>query len=196
MPRIAPLARDDLAEFEPFFQIVEQAMGFVPASLLTMGRNPELLRSFAGLTGTVLAGSRLPADLVQLVAFVASRAAGCAYCQAHTAHGAHRAGVSTEKLDAAFDVDRSPLFDGRERAALGLARDAALVPNAVRDAHFDALREHFSEEEIVDLVAVISLFGWLNRWNDSVATELEASPRAFARNHLAPHGWDAGKHGR
>jgi len=59
MPRIAPLSLEALAEFEPFFELVEQAVGFVPASLLPMGRSPGLLRPFAGLTGTVLAGSRL-----------------------------------------------------------------------------------------------------------------------------------------
>ena len=58
-------------------------------------------------------------------------------------------------------------------------------------------REALAEfEPLFDLVAVIALFGWLNRWNDSVATELQASPLAFARDQLAPHGWDAGKHGR
>jgi len=195
MPRIEPLRREELSEFEPFFRIVEQGMGFVPTSLLTMGRRPELLRAFAGLTATVLAGGSLPADLKQLVAFVASRAAGCAYCQAHTSHSAHRAGVPPEKLDAAFAFETSELFDARERAALRLARDAALVPNEATDAHFETLRDQFSQDEIVDLVAVIALFGWLNRWNDTVATELESSPLAFARRQLSAHGWDAGKHG-
>lgn len=195
MPRLAPLSREALDEFEPFFQIVEQSMGFVPRSLYTMGRRPELLRAFAGLTGTVLAGSSLGPELTQLVAYVTSRAAGCAYCQAHTSHSAHRAGASAEKIEAAFAFETSPHFDERERAALRLARDAAFVPNETTEAHFEALRAQFGEEEIVDLVAVISLFGWLNRWNDTLATELEDAPAAFASQHLAPGGWQRGKHG-
>ena len=75
-----------------------------------------------------------------------------------------------------------------------LARDAALVPNAVKPGHFEALREHFNDTEIVELVAVISLFGFLNRWNDTMATALEAEPLAFAERELAPGGWRAGKH--
>jgi hypothetical protein len=43
-------------------------------------------------------------------------------------------------------------------------------------------------------VAVISLFGWLNRWNDTMATELEDEPLAFASQHLTANGWSAGKH--
>ncbi len=194
MPRVAPLTRESLAEFEPFFQMVEQAMGFVPTSMLTMGRRPELLRAFAGLSGTVLAGGTLEPGLKSLVSYVASRAAGCAYCQAHTGHTAHRNGVSEEKLRAAFEYETSPLFDDKERSALRVAQYAALVPNAVEDAHFEALREHFSDEEIVEIVSVIALFGYLNRWNDTMATTLEQSPLAFGEKALGETGWRAGKH--
>ena len=194
MPRVAPLPRGGLSEFEPFFQMAEQAMGFVPASLLTMGRNPALLQAFAGLTGTILAGGELDPGLRALVSYVASRAAGCAYCQAHTGHTAHRNGVSEEKLQAAFEYETSPLFDERERSALRVAQYAAAVPNAVEDAHFDALRRHFSDEEIVEIVSVIALFGFLNRWNDTMATTLEQTPRQFGEKLLGEAGWQVGKH--
>lgn len=194
MPRVQPLSREELAEFEPFFSMIEQAMGFVPNSMLTLGRCPELLRAFAGLSGQVLGGGSVPPELKQLVAYVASHAAGCQYCQAHTAHGAEQRGVDSAKIEAAFLFEESPLFSEAERAALRLARDAALVPNEAGPGHFEALREHFSDEEIVELVAVISLFGWLNRWNDTMATELESGPLAFASEHLAPGGWRVGDH--
>ena len=131
MPRVAPRDRGELAEFEPFFGILESAMGFVPRSLLTMGRWPELLRAFSGLSGTVLAGGSVAPGLKQLVAFVTSNAAGCRYCQAHTSHSAERAGVPQEKIDAAFEFETSELFDDAERAALRLARDAGRVQKAV-----------------------------------------------------------------
>ena len=54
------------------------------------------------------------------------------------------------------------------------------VSNGPLPYHFAALREHYSEREIVQIVAVISLFGFLNRWNDTMATQLEASPVEFA----------------
>ena len=195
MAHVEPLPRSELAEFEPFFGIVEQVMGFVPNSMLTMGRNPELLRAFAGLSGQVLGPGKLSPELKQLVAFVSSAATGCRYCQAHTSSSAARAGASPEKIDAAFAFDTSPLFDDRERAALRLARDASLVPNESGPEHFEALRTHFDESEIVELMSVISLFGWLNRWNDTMSTALEEEPLGFAQGQLAKHGWDAGAHG-
>jgi alkylhydroperoxidase family enzyme len=124
---------------------------------------------------------------------VASSAAGCRYCQAHTSHAAEKAGAG-EKLAAVWDFEISPLFTEAERAALRLARDAALVPNQATDAHFSELRRHYSDAEILELVAVVSLFGFLNRWNDTLATRLEPGPRRFAERELAGRGWEVGKH--
>ena len=194
MPNVQPLSREDLAEFEPIFKIVEGTMGFVPRSMLTMGRRPDILRGFAALSMAVLGGGTVDRTLRQLVAMIASVSAGCRYCQAHTSTTAARSGASQEKVEAVFDFETSPLFDDAERAALRLARDAALVPNATTPEHFADLRQHFSDEEIVEIVATISLFGWLNRWNDTMATELEAEPTTFASGALASHGWEPGKH--
>ena len=194
MPRVKPLDRKDLAEFEPFFEVIEQTMGFVPNSMLTLGRAPDLLTAFSGLAGTVLMSGKLAPDLKQLVAFVASNAAGCRYCQAHTSHSARRLGVDAAKIDATFEFETSDLFTDAERAALRLARAASVVPNETNDEHFAALRPYFGDEEIVELVAVISLFGWLNRWNDTMATALERGPLAFAASELGDRGWSAGKH--
>ncbi len=194
MPRIPALKREELAEFEPYFELVEQTMGFVPNSMFTMGRRPEILRGFAGLAGSVLGPGQLGGELKQLVAFVASNAAGCRYCQAHTSHSAVRQGASVEKLLAAFDFASSDLFSEAERAALRLANDAAIVPNTVSDAHFEALQRHFTPEQIVELVAVVSLFGWLNRWNDTIATTLEPPALSFANDTLGKKGWRPGNH--
>jgi uncharacterized peroxidase-related enzyme len=195
MSHVPPVPREDLGEFEPFFQMAEASMGFVPRSLYVMGRRPEILRPFSMLAGAVIGPGTVDPGLKQLVAYVASNASGCRYCQAHTSAHAARFGVPPAKIEHAFEFDTQPDFTPAERAALRLARDAAVVPNAVTAGHFAALREHFDEEQIVELVAVVALFGWLNRWNDTFATELEDAPRRFAARHLAGAGWEVGKHG-
>ncbi len=196
MPHVRPLDREELAQFEPYFQVAEQMMGgFVPRSLFTMGRRPEILQAFMMLAGAVNGPGTVDAGLKQLVAYVASNAAGCRYCQAHTAAHAAHAGIDAEKIEHAFEFETHPAFSAAERAALRLARDSALTPNLVEAEHFAALRRHFDEPQIVELVAVSALFGFLNRWNDTMATELEGVPRGFAERHLAESGWQVGKHG-
>lgn len=194
MPNVQPVKRDELREFKTFFDTVEDAMGFVPNSLPTMAHRPDLLRAFAALSAAVLRGGDVDPGLKQLVALVASTASGCRYCQAHTASSAVRSGISTEKLDAVYEFETSALFDDAERAALRLARDAGIVPNCTSPEHFVELRKHFRNGEIVEIVATISLFGFLNRWNDTMATELESEPLHFASANLTGHGWQPGKH--
>jgi uncharacterized peroxidase-related enzyme len=195
MPHVQPLAREALGQFEPFFQMAEQMMGgFVPNSLFTMGHRPEILQAFMALAGVVNGPGTVDSGLKQLVAYVASNAAGCRYCQAHTSTHAAHAGVPGEKIEHAFEFETHPVFSDAERAALRLARDSALVPNLVEAGHFEALRRHFDEPQIVELVAVCALFGFLNRWNDTMSTELESAPRAFAEEHLGSSGWEVGKH--
>ena len=75
-----------------------------------------------------------------------------------------------------------------------MAQCAGSVPNAVTDDDMDALKRHFDEDQIVELVGVVCLFGWLNRWNDTMATPLEERPIAFGERHLAQSGWDPAKH--
>ena len=79
-----------------------------------------------------------------------------------------------------FEFETSPLFNDAERAVLRVAWHGALQPNAVTDEDIEALTTHFSDREIVEIVAVLSLYGFLNRWNGTLNTELEAQPAAFA----------------
>jgi len=187
--------REELSEHEGLFQLVESMMGFLPNSMLAMARNKPLLDAFAGLGAAVWAPGRVSDELKAMVSFVASRSAGCQYCMAHTAHSAvEKRGVAQEKFDAIWEYETSPLFTPAERAALVVAQGAGHVPNAVTDEDFTELRKHFSDDEIIEIMAVISMFGWLNRWNDTLSTPLEGEPVGFAKDHLTQHGWTGKGH--
>lgn len=195
MPRIDPLPREDLAELNEALQFVEASMGFVPNSMPTMARVPGLLEGFLALGRGALGNDLLPNDLKQLIALVTSMSGGCRYCQAHTGHSAERLGVSAEKLDAVWTFESSDLFTEAEKAALSLAFAAGQVPNGTTDDHLTRLKQHWSDEQITAVVAVIAMFGFLNRWNDTMATQLEEDATHFGETHLASHGWELGKHG-
>ncbi len=195
MTRVKPLAREDLAEFEQGLAMTESVMGFVPNSLLTMARVPGLLPNFQGLARTILGNELIDGGLTQMIALVTSVATGSRYCQAHTGHSAERAGVPAAKLAAIWEFETSDHFDAAERSALRVAFHAGQSPNAATDADFAELGEHYSDEQIAAIVAVCALFGYLNRWNDTMATTLEADPAAFGERALSGVGWEVGKHG-
>ena len=194
MTQISKKERQELPALAPMLDMVEAGMGFVPNSMLTMAHWPELLGAFGGLGATILQTGDIEPELKQLIALVSSRASGCNYCQAHTSHSAHRAGVAEAKIAAAFEFEQSPLFSDRERVALRFGWHAAMQPNATEPSDFAALKQFFSEREVVEIVAVVSLFGFLNRWNDTMATELEPQAVEFGNRALAESGWNRGKH--
>ena len=184
-----------LVELADELALATAAMGFEPNSLKIMAHRPDILRGFLALSAAVLGpNAALAPALRQMIAHVASAAAGCNYCRAHTAHGAHEHGVADEKIAALWSYQTDPQFSEAERAALALAQAGASHPNGATQAHFDALQGYFSDAEICEIVAVIATFGFLNRWNDTLATELEDSPLAYAESHLVGNGWKPGRH--
>lgn len=64
-------------------------------------------------------------------------------------------------------------FSEAKRAALDFALATSLIPNGVYDAVAINLRKYWNEGEIVEILSVIALFGYLNRWNDSMATDID-----------------------
>lgn len=199
MARMEPIAVEDCEddELRTMFEHFVRTLGFVPNSLLTMQRVPGIAKAVIGLNRAVFdPAGRVDLGLKRLVAHMASYAAGCMYCRAHTTVSATRHGIDDAKMAAIYEYRTSALFDDRERAALDFALDAGSVPNGVTDESYARLREHWSEEEVVELLGVVCMFGVFNRWNDSMATPLEAEPLSRAGELLGDRGWEPGKHAR
>jgi len=194
MANMQPLRREDHPELEDLFALYDDTMSFVPNSLFTMARRPEILGAFSELITQIWRTGTVPVGLKPLVAIVASTAAGCRYCQAHETVDAKMRGVPEEKIAEIWDFERSDLYSEAERSALRFARDASVVPNEITPEHFVELRRHWDDGEIVEILAVVGLFGFLNRWNDSMATDLEVIPAALASDTIGRHGWEPGKH--
>ena len=181
--------RENFSDQEDLFKVIEGFMGYLPNSHLSMAVNPQLNESFAALAGTIFSSQKIDTGLMQLIALASSLSSGCKYCQAHTSHGAHQAGVNEEKINDILRYQESSHYDDSEKAVLDLAFAAGKTPNQAGQEHFDNLLKYFSKEQIIDMVAVISLFGFLNRWNDTLGSHLEDVPNSFVEEKLKPLGW-------
>ena len=179
IPRLAPDAIPDAAK--PLIEAGTQVMGFRMNDGVDMARSPAILEGVSHMLGAIYGPGALDPQFKRLVGYVASTAAGCRYCQQHTAHGAHGQGVEAEKIGDAWLYETSPLFTDAERAALKVAHLGSLTPSEVTDEDFEAMRVHFSDEECLEVVAVISMFGFLNRWNAVMDTEVEDVPADYAK---------------
>ena len=194
MGHVAPKRREELEHLEPLFAAYEQIMGLVPTTVLTMTHVPGLAEAYAGMAHAAAMNGLISEELTQMAAHVTSAAAGCRYCQAHTVAHAEHLGVDPDKLADLWNFETSDRFDDAERAALRLALHAGQQPNAASDADFAECRLFYTDDQIAALVAVCALFGFLNRWNDTVATTLEPVAHDRATRILADAGWTPGRH--
>jgi alkylhydroperoxidase family enzyme len=133
-------------------------------------------------------------ELNMMTFTISSLAAGCSHCQAHGAFGLDKAGLPMERIQALWSYETSDLFSDRERAALDLGRAAGVSPSGVTPEHHRALRDHFSDAEARTLIGVCALGGFMNRYNDTLATVTDAESRDWAETHLSGVGWSIDKH--
>ncbi len=179
MSRIEPIQEYKDSTLSALFEQGEKWMGFLPNDGLLMAHKPELLTSFFDLAKTIYEEGEVDNGLKRMIGHITSLSAGCSYCSAHTSYGAAKQGVSEEKLKAIWQFQTSPLFSEKEKTALNVALKAGMIPNQVTDEDFDMLKKHYSNTAIVEIVGVISLFGFLNRWNSTLNTQLESTPSNF-----------------
>lgn len=195
MPLVTPLPSDASAEVAELAKFFNETLGFCPNSVLTMQRRPAIGTAFINLNKAVMENhGRVTSDLKRLIGYMCSHTAGCRYCQAHTIRAAERYGAEQEKLDKIWEFRTSALYSPAERAALELAIAASQIPNAVDEAISDEVKKYWDDGEIVEILGVIALFGYLNRWNDSMGTTLEEGAIESGEKYLSAHGWDKGKH--
>ena len=162
---------------------------------LEIFRWPELMHLFRDMVELVMVSpTNLPRQLRSELFTMASVAGGCQHCQAHGAYTLHLMGVDPDRIRDIWTFEQSREFTEAEKAALRLARDGALVPNNVEPGHFADLRRHYSDRQVVEMLAVISLAGWFNRWNNSIATVTDSESVVWAEANLKAVGWELGKH--
>lgn len=193
-PRLEPLSQDP--ELADVFSVFKCVGAIIPNAVLIMQRRPKILRAYVQLSKAISdpESSEVDAGFKRLIAYVVSRAAGCCYCMTHTIGLAHCSGIDDSKLEALWEYHSSSLYSEAECIALDVAHAAGGVPNGVTDEMFAKLRRYWNDGQIVEIVAVIAMFGFLNRWNDTLATPLEDEALAIGEKYFATHGWVAGRH--
>jgi len=194
MPLIKPLSNIEDKETQELVTFFNETLGFCPNSVLTMQKKPHLAQAFVNLNKAVMdnAGS-ISSEFKRIVAYISSNTAGCRYCQAHTIRAAERYGGEKERLEQAWDFENSSLFSEAEKVALRFTIAASSVPVSTSQELEELLQHHWDETDILEIMSVIALFGYLNRWNDVMGTSLEKDAKDSAESLLQNH-WDIGKH--
>jgi len=195
VPLVNSLSEDTNEEVRKLARFYNETLGFCPNSILTMLHRPKIAKAFISLNMAVMENKgRVSSSLKRLIAYISSNVAGCRYCQAHAIRAAERYGAEEEKLLHIGEYKTHPAFNDAERAALDFAFAASAVPNCVDKELEIRLHKYWEGGEIVEILGVIALFGYLNRWNDSMSTKIEEHAEQSGIKWLTRDGWSPGKH--
>ncbi len=194
-PLVSPASEKEDKAFQELIEFFNETLGFCPNSVKTMYHRPAIAYAFIELNKAVMENKgRVTSALKRLIGYISSNAAGCRYCQAHTIRAAERYGAEEEQLNHIWEFRTHPVFSEAEKAALEFAVASSSIPNAVDEPISENLRKYWNDGEIVEILGVVALFGYLNRWNDSMGTTIEDGAVESGEKYLKEKGWTTGKH--
>jgi uncharacterized peroxidase-related enzyme len=195
-PLVAPIEGINDQAFQELVSFFNETLGFCPNSVRTMYHRPQIAFAFIELNKAVMKNEgKVTSALKRLIGYLSSNVAGCRYCQAHTIRAAERYGADALQLENIWEFRTHEAFSDAERAALEFAIASSMVPNAVTSEVSNNLRRYWDDGEIVEILGVVALFGYLNRWNDSMGTTLEPPAIESGEKYLSKKDWTVGKHG-
>lgn len=167
---------------------IKAITGFIPKGMLVLARRPDLLRASVGYLMAVHSPDLKMGRLHQMMGVVAGMIAGSRYCTGLMALALKLAGESEELIAEIPHFDTSPRFSEAEKAALQYAQASMFSPPAISDSDFEALKAHFSDDQIVELAMVIGYVGFLTRWGAAIAADVDQPAVALAeRTGLFAH---------
>jgi uncharacterized peroxidase-related enzyme len=137
----------------------------------TVAHRPEILQTMIAHMEAVLNTGTLPTALKELVIVRTSQMNNCEYCLASHSLLAKRLGYSDGQIAALSRFESSDSFTPREKTALRLAERLTRNEGPLDETELNNLRLHFTEGEIVELMAASGLFNYFNRFNNLLAME-------------------------
>ena len=193
-PLVSPLDRNSTNQAKEMAAFYDETLGFTPNSLFTMMHRPRIAKAFLEMNQAVMENKgSITSSMEREIAYLSSMTTGCRYCEAHAIRAAERYGSSQERLENIWEYKSNAAFSESDRAMFDLAIAASQIPNGVSEEIKARAKKFFSDGEIVEILGVVALFGYLNRWNDSMGTELENPAVKSAEKILKERGWEVGK---
>lgn len=170
-PIVTPLSKENAApSVQPIFDRLTQAFGHMPSFFATMARVPEALEHFMPLYSAVINKGTVEAKYKELAYLKTAQINGCEYCfRAHSASG-KKNGVSDEQIKALNFFMRSPAFDDKEKAVILFAERVTRGASGIREGAIQELKQHFNDNQIVELTLTVCIANFTNRFNDALIT--------------------------
>ena len=160
------------ADCQPVYRRFSEEYGPFLNQVKVFAHRPPALKHIMGLLLDLADEALLPKRYLEIALVVVSKINECTYCVAHHAPRLSDQGLSTETIDKILE-DNCPGLDKIDRLVRDYAVQVTEEPQHIRNDVFAQLKEHFSEEQIVELTLRTALCGFFNRFNDALEIGME-----------------------
>lgn len=175
MPRVSEIGPDKLPDdAREIFQRYITEYGPFENQAKIFAHRPPALRNIMGLLLELAEENVLPKKYLEIALVVVSKINACTYCVDHHTPRLTAQGLDPDVSDHILD-DVVPGFDAVDMLVRDYAVQVTEKAPYMRDAIFEDLRKHFTEEQIVELTLRIALCGFFNRFNDALQIDMEPS---------------------
>ena len=164
MPRYLPVQMDAANEkVKEVYSRMEEEVGFVPNFIKTLAHSGNFLEEIANLYLTVSGENGLSEKVSHVAILKTCQLHKCKYTVGYYTERAKEAGWSDEQIQNMDDYAASELFSYYEKEVLELAEIVSKEPDEIQDDYWTQLNNHFTSDQVVDLIALIGFFNMINR---------------------------------
>ncbi|WP_439679282.1 carboxymuconolactone decarboxylase family protein [Embleya sp. MST-111070] len=139
---------------------------------------PDTMQGIQSIYKAMYSGG-VSQEILELVHLRASQINGCSACVFAGVTSAKKAGTTDERLHAVAAWREAPFFSDAERAALALTEASTRLADhsgqAVPDALWDEVADHFDERQLSAIILMISITNFFNRINTTIEEPAGAS---------------------
>ena len=167
MALISSLEKEQASEIaKEIYQKFEEETGKVPEWVKVMAHRPEILKEFVELFNAIMKQGVIDPLLKWKIAYTVSQTLKCPFCLDVSEKMLKKFGASEETIEKIKSLEGETQA---EKETLELIKDVTLDGHLDNPELFEKLRQRFSEPEIIEIISVMGLFNFINRFNNTLA---------------------------
>ncbi len=147
------------------YKIFEEQGKETPEWIKVMAHRPEILKEFFELFKTIMGKGKIAPFLKWKIAYLISQTLKCPFCVDATSKMLKKLGAKEEDLKKARQLRAET---DKEKELFALVKEVTLTANVNNPELIEKLKKNFSEAEIVEIVSIIGLFNYINRFNNTL----------------------------
>ncbi|MCD6115137.1 carboxymuconolactone decarboxylase family protein [bacterium] len=167
MALLPSLEKNEVEEIaKEIYETFEKETGKVPEWVKVMAHRPEILKEFVELFKAIMGKGTIEPLLKWKIAYVVSQTLKCPFCLDVSEKMLKKFGAEDDVIQK---IKTGEISSPEEKEILELVKDVTLDGHLDQPEIFEKLKEKFTPAQIIEIISVMGLFNYINRFNNTLA---------------------------